>query len=457
MLSPKETFHCGLDFGTTNSSLATILNGQPQALTIDPNNSNPQILKSLIYVNPNHQIEIGQQAVQRYLWDVSHLPAKPPRLHFTGNFIKTFGPSSPGGVGKLIEVPEIIEIDDSGRGRLLQSLKSVLTSKNFSGTNLFGKCYSLEDLLGLLVSNIKTRAEKILGHPLTSVVLGRPVKYVGDKQQENLALTRMSQVARNAGFKNIKFEYEPVGAALAYGFNLTTSQTILVFDFGGGTLDVCLMSLPQKKILSVSGRPIGGDLINSYLIQNHLLHHLGQGVTISQRLDFPRSYLLAISSNWYQLTLNKNTAFLGSLENLIVKADNPKPIENLRNLIINDYGFSFFSQIDQTKINLSSNPKANFIFHQPQIIISQEITRKQFENNIKELVKDAKDSIIECLKNASLLPGQVDHVISTGGSSKIPIFQQMLRRLFPSSNFSFSDPYLAVAQGLALKAEEIFK
>ena len=168
-LSPS----CGIDFGTTNSTVALVKDNQPFALAIDPENTNSQILKSIIYANPKGIIKVGQSALDHYLSDLINLPSLPPKIIKTGRFVKTFD-----GAGKAVTVPEIIEVDDSGRGRLLQSLKSVLTSTSFYGTNLFGKTYTLTNLLSLLLGQIKDRAESACQHSLINVVLGRPVRYL---------------------------------------------------------------------------------------------------------------------------------------------------------------------------------------------------------------------------------------------------------------------------------------
>ena len=141
MSNTKLIPHCGIDFGTTNSSLAVSQGSNPKVIPIDRQNKNPYVLRSLIYINPAQSVAIGSEAISRYLSDLNTLPTVPLRQEFTGRMIKTFGPSSGGGAGPVIWVPEIVEIDDSGRGRLLQSLKSVLTSSFFSGTNIFGKFY----------------------------------------------------------------------------------------------------------------------------------------------------------------------------------------------------------------------------------------------------------------------------------------------------------------------------
>jgi len=450
----KKVTYCGIDFGTTNSTVAISVDGRPLALDIDPINKNPKILKSLIYINPNGDKQIGRTAIDRYLWDVKNIPAKAPMLVDTGRKIKTFGPSSSSGVGKIIYVPEIIEVDISGRGRLLQSLKSVLTNESFKGSTLFGQFVPLEDLLSTLLTQIKERAEKLIGNTLDSVVLGRPVRYVGSGK-EKLAIQRMSKVARQSGFKNIEFEYEPVGAALNYGIDINAQSNVLVFDFGGGTLDVCIMNFPSKEVISVSGRPIGGDLLDSIIVENKLLKYFGKGITISKKMPMPRYYLSALTS-WYQITLLKNVKDLETLDYYIINADKQKPLQNLKKLIINDYGYNFFRRVDQSKIKLSSSPHSRFMFKCQDFTIKETIRRDEFENMIQSELRETNRCLDEALKGAHLSSSQIDKVLVTGGSSKIPIFKNLLTKKFGVDKIIDSDRFTSVALGLGIKSEQVF-
>ncbi|MFA6518341.1 MAG: Hsp70 family protein [Candidatus Shapirobacteria bacterium] len=449
-----KALHCGIDFGTINSSLSISLGKIPQSIPLDPQNTNPFVFKSLIYFNPQNQYFLSSDAISHYLNDLKNFPSKPLRLKYTGRFIKTFGPSTGSGVGPPIFVPEIIEVDDSGRGRLLQSLKSVLTSSSFTGTKIFEQFYSLEDLLTILLSQIKIRAESQIKHSLESVVIGRPVRYVGSSQDKT-AINRMTKIAKKSGFKNIHFEFEPVGAALNYGLNVVKNQKILVFDFGGGTLDVCIMKFPEKKVIAVSGRPIGGDLLNSHLIKSKVIHYFGANTIINGKMPFPRHHFSAFNS-WYQTTLQKTVKNIGNLEDLAIKSNNPALVRNLINLINNDYGFDFFRTIDQTKINLSSTAQELFDFSRPGLSIQEPISRSDFEHSIADDLQDSRQCIFDSLSLANLKPENIDQVILTGGSSQIPIFIDMITKIFTQQKLVTSDHFTAVAQGLALRAEEVF-
>jgi hypothetical chaperone protein len=455
MSKPPKVQSVGIDFGTSNSTVAVWEEGKARALEIDTKNENPRVLRSLIYVNPKGEMAFGKEAIERYSWDLINIPSQRSKLKFTGRYIKTFAPSSQSGVGKMILVPEIIEVDESGRGRLLSSLKSVLTSESFLGTELFGKFYSLEELLGLILAEMRRRAEAVLEKEVKGVVLGRPVKYVGETNREKLALNRMRQVAIKAGFEEIEFEYEPVGAALNYGIQVNKQSRILVFDFGGGTLDVCVMEFPGKSVLGVSGRPIGGDLINGRLMEGRLLRHFGSEVVISGKTHVPRVFMEALSKNWYQIGLLKNVKNMEALEYFLMNSSKRQPIENLIKLIENDLGYKLFEEIDRVKVALSDKDGAVFDFGEGGIAIEEEVSRDDLERYIETDVEESRECVMEAMRAAEIVPPKIDKVVITGGSSKIPKFKGMLKEVFGQEKLIDSDPFLSVAQGLAIRASGV--
>ena len=128
---------------------------------------------------------------------------------------------------------------EDNEGRLIQSIKSYLTSESFKATDIYGRHYTLDHLLTFFLKALRREAEKTLG-PLTGpVVVGRPVQYVGEgpRHSEALALERMEKALGKAGFGAPTFVYEPVGAAYQYEATLDHDELVLVADFGGGTSD----------------------------------------------------------------------------------------------------------------------------------------------------------------------------------------------------------------------------
>lgn len=448
--------YLGIDFGTTNSVCAVAENGSSRVLKIE-DDKKKETLRSVLYVDPNHNIVIGKQAIDKYLWDVENLPATPPKMVKTGRIFRIVKHSTTGGFAGMQNVEETVEIDTSGRGRLLQSLKSVLGNPFYKGTEIFSKEYSLEELLTVLLKELKERSEKIINRKLTKAVIGRPVRYVGDHPDEKLAIKRMKTIAKNAGFKEIKLEYEPVGAALSFGVDIKQDSIILVFDFGGGTLDVCLMKLPEKKILAVSGRAIGGDLLSTEIFKHKLLHYFGSKTTFGGgKTEIPRHLMVALE-NWYSIAQLKKKSNIDAFEHLINSADNPKPIENLRELILSDSGFKIYQEIDRAKIELSDKDQARIRFDGENLHIDENITREEFENMIGPQIKQTQELLDEVIRIAGVTKEDIDTVITTGGSSNIPVFKKLLTDYFNHDKVQFGESFTSVASGLALRSEQTFE
>ena len=128
-------------------------------------------------------------------------------------------------------------------GRAIQSLKSYLPSRTLTGTEVFGRRYTVEDLISRILGDLRTHAEKRFGQPIRHATVGRPVRFVGADTEEDdaFAVTRLREAFRQAGFTEIDFEMEPIAAAYAYESTLDHDELILIGDFGGGTSDFSLL------------------------------------------------------------------------------------------------------------------------------------------------------------------------------------------------------------------------
>lgn len=446
----------GIDFGTTNSSVSFSSSGIPTSIPVDEYASENRIMKSVLYVNPRQEITVGTAAINKYLSDVETIPATTPQMVKTGRILTLIKPSTGGGFGGVEKVEEVVEMDTSGRGRLLQSLKSVLSNDLYKGTEIFGKFYSLEELLSIILRSIREKSELFLAQDIDTAVIGRPVRYVGKQGCEALALSRMEKVAQAAGFKEVVFEYEPVGAALNYGVDITSPQNVLIFDFGGGTLDICIMRFPTKEVLAVGGRPIGGDLLSSMLFINRLGRYFGKGSTLNKGANpFPSQYIHSLT-NWYSITLLKTRKYLDSLEAISRVTDDAQAVSNLTELIVEDYGYKIYQEVDRAKRCLSDTYQDKIFFQGKTFIINESILRKEFEFIIHEQLAETEKLLNETLNSAGLSASDIDHVVTTGGSSSIPIFRNLLTTFFDKEKVLFGECYMSVSRGLAIRAECLF-
>jgi len=141
--------------------------------------------------------------------------------------------------------PEGIEhyLSADVKGRLIQSLKSFLSSRTLHGTEVFGRRYTLEDLIAKILRDLRKKAERQFGIKIRSAVVGRPVHFVGAENQDDdrYAEERLRLAFESAGYESVEFEMEPVAAAHYYESTLDHDELILIGDFGGGTSDFSLV------------------------------------------------------------------------------------------------------------------------------------------------------------------------------------------------------------------------
>ncbi len=129
------------------------------------------------------------------------------------------------------------------KGRLIQSLKSFLSSRSLQSTEVFGRRLTLGDLIARILRDLRQGAEHQFGVSIRSAVVGRPVHFVGAENPEGdtYAETRLRSAFESAGYESVEFEMEPVAAAHYYESTLDHDELILIGDFGGGTSDFSLV------------------------------------------------------------------------------------------------------------------------------------------------------------------------------------------------------------------------
>ena len=432
----------GLDFGTTNSSIAIHDGKSAIVLPIDYIASDPKVLRSMIYFDKDLTTLFGQEGIDKYLLDNKNRSAGVVKKVFTGRMVAAGDGAD--------EVPEYFEEVDYGTGRLLQALKSSLRT-SFRGTKIFEKYYSVEELIGLFVGEIKKRAEKELGVTIDEVVSGRPVKFSDDQEKDLSAQQRLEVGLKLAGFRDIKFEYEPVAAARHFLSTNTEDQTVLVFDFGGGTLDTSIVKFERGKeaILATDGVYIGGDLLNSDIMQFKIWDYFGYSAKWSdQGLPVPYHIYQDLSS-WYTIPTLNNPEMLLLFDKIKYKHTDLRSLERLIYLIKQNLGFEIYSAIEQAKKELSFSETATITFEDGPIDIHIRISRDEFEDIIQARVEEIREVVQRTLQKARLGHQQIDKVVKTGGSSMIPVFSKMLEDIFTPEKVVTFETFTSIAAGLA--------
>jgi hypothetical chaperone protein len=266
------TLKVGLDFGTSNS-VAAVYDGQRvKLLPLDPKNVLPEVVKTVLYITRDYRSSIGQEAVETYYRD---------NVNRQQRYVKQWAGEIDVRGADMHYVRDIfVYVDELKPGRLMQYLKTALRKDGYNGTHIFERYYTVGDLVQTYLSLLKRRAEDVLGEPIHVVTLGRPVKFSESPDQDRKAEETLRQAAHEAGFKEVDFELEPVAAALDYEQSISKPQNVIIFDFGGGTLDIAIMRLGDphtRKVYASGGVDIAGSDFDRAIIEKRMLPHFGLG------------------------------------------------------------------------------------------------------------------------------------------------------------------------------------
>jgi hypothetical chaperone protein len=261
-----------------------------------------------------------------------------------------------------------------------------------------------------------------------------------------------------AGFAQVSFELEPVAAALHYGLTLGKPQDIVVFDFGGGTLDVTVMHVGkagEHEVYATGGVGIAGDLFDRRIVEGTLLEHFGRGSTLEQGKErFPDSYTDALA-NWQTVLELNRPETLRFLRWAEITGNHPTRVRALESLLVNNHIVQLFDEVERTKIALSSDPLGTIRIAAQDINIWQPVSRSQFEWLIHEETRRIQDCLLETLKRSGKRPDQIDAVVRTGGSAQIPFFVDMLGEIFSPDKVVLTSVFSSVTAGLAIRAGQM--
>jgi hypothetical chaperone protein len=434
----------GIDFGTSNSGAAIFDGRQVRLLPLDPKSPTPGVIKTILYVTKDFKHTIGQDAVELYYrHNIGRL------RHFVKKWVGDIDYYG----GDMHYVRDVYTfVDELQPGRLLQFLKTALRSPGYRGTQIFDRYYRTADLVAVYLQALRERAEALIGQPVRSATLGRPVQFSPIPEQDRQAETTLREAALQAGFKQVNFELEPVAAALYYEQSLTRPQNVLIFDFGGGTLDITILRLGdprRREIFANGGIGIAGSDFDRAIIQTQMLPHFGLGIVQHQPELLE---LIHAVSDWISLPELSTPQAKHRLESAIQQGVAPVRLKALEALIFNDLAFSFYTQVEAAKIALSTQGAAVIRMEEKNLNLWELLTRVEFEQDIAEHRAQIEQVLLDTVRASGLEPAQIDAVVKTGGSSSIPCFTALLEKHFDAARVQSSDAFSSVTAGLAIRA-----
>lgn len=271
--------------------------------------------------------------------------------------------------------------------------------------DLWDKEYTPQEISAIILQKLKRDAESYLGSTVKKAVITVPA-YFGDAQRQ-----ATKDAGKIAGLEVLRIINEPTAAALAYGLDKADAHTILVFDFGGGTFDVSILELGDGvfEVKATNGdNHLGGDDIDNILV-DWLAGDFKKQYGVDLREDKTALQRLVDASEKAKIELSSKTKASISLPFITATKDGPKHL-------------------------------------------NVELTRAKFEQLIAPILERLKQPTLRAMKDADMSKDQIDKVIFVGGSTRIPIVQQLVKDLLGKDGDKSVNPDEAVALGAAIQA-----
>jgi hypothetical chaperone protein len=413
------TYACGLDFGTSNSTIGIMQGNRAALLRLDDQVAVPS---AIFYNYDDGQTYFGTRALEQYVAGTD--------------------------------------------GRLMRSLKSVL------GTSLMGETTQLKDrraafadIMGAFLAHLKKAAEAQLGAPLDRVVVGRPVRFVDDDAAADAkAQEQLEAIVRKVGFTEVAFQYEPIAAAYEYELSDAHREGIaLVIDIGGGTADFSILhsrAAAQRDragdILGTHGVHVGGTDIDRLVALEKIMPLLGYRSTLTEGGLPAPSWIFSDLATWHRVNTLYTYAMRRQITQMIEEADPPDLLERLLDVIEHRKGHYLLASAEAMKVALTANAQANAVLDIGDERLATTLTRAAFAKILAPWLKAIGDAIAETLRAAQMKPGAIQSVFLTGGTTLSPPVQALVQKMFADAAIVTGDSLGSVGLGLAIDASRRF-
>ena len=343
-------------------------------------------------------------------------------------------------------------LDDPLDSRLIMSMKTYLAQRSFTRTNIFGRIFTLEQMVSLFLGGLLAD-----GDAGAHVVAGRPVRFAGELADDTLGEARLRASFAEAGFATIDTALEPEAAGYRFARELGAPATVLVGDFGGGTSDFSVMRFdphgPVRVIpLGHAGIGIAGDTFDYRIIDRVVSPLLGKGDSYSvmgTQLPVPPEYFAGFA-RWHRLSLMRTPRTLRAIEEVAAASAHPHRLRTLIRLIEDELGYQLYQTVSAVKAELSHSETAVLRFAHDDFAIERSIARDEFEAWIADDLRRMSATVDQALASARLRADEIDRVFLTGGTSFVPAVRALFERRFGAEKVSGGGEFVSVAEGLAL-------
>ena len=464
-------FGVGVDFGTSNS-VAAVFDGDDVTLvaledrgtdSTGASEHESEIMPSATYIDRALQTRTGQGAIDRYIDDNTGRKVElVPEV--IGKAMLAVGYASAGsrnpGETLAVDVYGDAMTDTGMRGRLFRGTKRLLGKADVRRLMVFDHPFRLVALVTPILLRMREALSAKVG-AFDHGCVGHPVNFEGrDEHRNQLALSRLGEAYRYAGIAKPRFYPEPIAAAVSFlhANPDAVGEHVLTVDFGGGTLDFCVLErTPDNRfrVVDTHGIGLGGDHIDQRLFRELLFPLLGKGERWRRPgeygeidTEFPFDEYEEFLVNWPVTYLLNQNRYTTAVKDCIEHAGPERAkFRRLRELIEQNFGYLVFQAIKEFKASLSHADES--VLDIPEIDVDVRLTRATFEAMIGDMLERIEQGIEATLARAQLPRSAIDIVLRTGGSSLIPAVHRLLDGFFPGRVVDH-DPFTSVAAGLAI-------
>ena len=407
---------CGIDFGTSNSTAGCLREGRA---VLFPLEDGRPTLPSVVFFNAEDgRTRFGREGLDEYLAGYE--------------------------------------------GRLMRALKSLLGSRLIEGqTEVNGRVLHFRELLAQFIADLKRRVETQAERPFEQVVLGRPVHFVDDDvAADRLAEETLASIARDVGFREVSFQFEPIGAALHYEASLSREELVLIADIGGGTADFSLVRLSPERarhvdrhsdLLGNAGLHVGGTDFDRALSLECVMPLLGHKGLMKSGAAIPSGLFFQLAT-WHTINFAYTRQAFADFQHIYRDATAKRELDRLARLIGQREGHWLALQVEQAKIELSAGASTRLQLDRLEPGLGHDIGREDFAQATHSLVERVARTVDELLTQAGVARERVDSLYFTGGASGVPQLRARIAAELPRARCVEGDLFGSIGAGLAVEA-----
>ncbi len=427
---PPNVIGCGIDFGTSNSSVSIAFADRVEVVPVTGSES--RTLPSFVYLHRAGRRTAGEAAVKTFLLfghektDCWRCPLAP--------------------YGWDTDCRQYRKGGGCNDARLLSGVKHELAKVGFAGTNSWATDFTVGSLVGIVLKRLKQSADNAAGDDVRNVVVGHPVVFSGadpERRDEAAAeaFRRLEAAARQAGFDEIDFLPEPTAAVIGEEAHAGVE---LAVDFGGGTFDVAVLDSRRgpSEVIGTAGVAIGGEILDGVLFETIVGPALG--------LDSLPNWL------FNDLRTGSSVRLLMADPGIpaILARLGGSPADAAHALLYEGHAYDFYGAIEAAKIALSNADVARLEF--APLGLAVDVRRSAFESMIRPELDRVRDTVRRAMDQSGVTASDVDRVLVTGGSASIPAFRADLSAMFGEQRLEQRDAFTAVVYGLGVRAQQLW-